>query len=814
MFEKYTDKAKRVIYFARYEAGQAGSPHITPEHILIGLLRVGDKFLTKLSRSHDLRIEEIREHIISSANYVHIESSDIPFSEVAKIVLNIASEESDKLGHAYIGNEHILLALLQERSSFANQYLDEKGIKISEIKEEAAFKHRSREKEAKKKETPFLEEFSRDLTRLAEEEKLDPLIGRSSEIKRLHQILCRRTKNNPVLIGEPGVGKTAIVEGLAQNIVDGNAPAFLYGKRILALDLSSVVAGTKYRGQFEERMKSIMKELVENDEIIIFIDELHTIVGAGSAEGSLDAAGILKPALSRGELKCIGATTPKEYRNHIEKDRALERRFQGVKVAAPSQEESIKILDGIKGRYEEFHNVKYTRTALEAAVSLSMRYISDRNLPDKAVDVMDEAGARVKLENVIMPKEVQSTERSLRSLSLKMEHAIAEREFEKAARLRDEEMKLRMELEELKDRLSRGAASRTIRVNRAIVEKIISDWTSIPMVTLKESEMQRLLHIEEELRKRVVGQDSSIEVLARSIRRSRMGIKNPSRPAGSFLFLGATGVGKTEVARTLSRYLFGNEKHLVRFDMSEYMERHSVSKLIGSPPGYVGYDEGGQLTDVIKRNPYSIILLDEIEKAHPDIFNVLLQVFDEGQLTDAHGNTVDFKNTMIIMTSNIGARYIQKGGRVGFRKEEETEEFKRIEELVMGEVRKTFTPEFINRLDETIVFNMLNDDDLINITHMLLIELNDVIKDRGISVRMTDDAAKWLVNKACRNRTYGARPLRRAIQSHIEDLLAEKVIKGEVKKGGVVVHLKDDELVLKPEKQKKKKRSRQVAKTK
>ena len=814
MFEKYTDKAKRVIYFARYEAGQAGSPHITPEHLLIGLLRVGDKFMTKLARTYDLKIEEIRDHIIRSANYVHVEANDIPFSEVAKIVLNIANEESSKLGHTHIGNEHILLSLLMERSSFANQYISGKGLKLSEIKEEAIFHNRVREKENKKKETPFLQEFSRDLTDLASRGRLDPLIGRKREVRRLHQILCRRTKNNPVLIGEPGVGKTAIVEGLAQSIIDGDAPAFLMNKRVLALDLSSVVAGTKYRGQFEERMKSIMKELVENDEIIIFIDELHTIVGAGSAEGSLDAAGILKPALSRGELKCIGATTPKEYRRFIDKDRALERRFQGVKVSAPTEAESITILQGLKDKYEQFHNVKYTKTAVEAAVMLSNRYISDRNLPDKAVDVMDEAGARVKLDNVTMPKEVQYTERHLRSLSLKMEHAIAEREFEKAARLRDEEMKLKTELEELQDRLRRGAAAKTVKVNRSVIEKIISDWTGIPMTTLKEGEMEKLMNIEDELHRRVVGQDSSIEVLAKSIRRSRIGIKNPTRPAGSFLFLGATGVGKTEVARTLARYLFGNEKHLVRFDMSEYMERHSVSKLIGSPPGYVGYEEGGQLTDTIKRNPYSIILLDEIEKAHPSIFNVLLQVLDEGQLTDAHGNTVDFKNTMIIMTSNIGARYIQKGGRVGFRKEEANEEYDRIRELVMDEVRKTFTPEFLNRLDETIVFNMLSDEDLIAITHMLLKELNDVIKDRQISLRMTDDAAEWLVTKACKNKSNGARPLRRAIQAHVEDLLAESVIKGEIKKGRVVVHLKNDTLVLKQDKQRKKKSSRRMASAK
>lgn len=811
MFERYTERAKRVIYFARYEAGQAGSSKITPEHLLIGLLRDADVFTSKLMKTRDLQVNEVRDHIISSGDLVHQDSADIPFSENTKVILKIAEDESNKLNHRLIGSEHLFIGLMREKSSFANKYLSDKGLKLSEIKEEILFLHRSSKKNESPKESPFLAEFSRDLTALAERGKLDPLIGRERELTRLIQVLCRRTKNNPVLIGEPGVGKTAIVEGLASKIVSRDLPAFLHNKRILALDLSSVVAGTKYRGQFEERLKAIMKELLNSENIILFIDELHTIIGAGSAEGSLDAAGILKPALSRGEIKCIGSTTPREYSRFIEKDRALERRFQGIKVAPSSESEALMILQGIKKRYEQFHNVKYTEAALKAAVSLSNRYISDRYLPDKAVDIMDEAGARVKLQNVTMPKEVQYAERGLRSLGLKMEHAIDSREFERAARLRDEEMSMKIELDKKKDRLLRGAAAKTMRIGRRTVEEIIADWTGIPVTSLKEGEMEKLLHIEDELTKRVVGQSQSIKVLAKAIRRSRIGIKNPHRPAGSFIFLGATGVGKTEVARTLAKYLFGSAKHLVRFDMSEYMEKHSVSKLIGSPPGYVGHEEGGQLTDVIKRNPYSIILLDEIEKAHPSIFNILLQVLDEGQLTDGFGNTVDFKNTMIIMTSNIGARFIQKGGTVGFSNPDPDEDFSRMREMVMNEVKTTFTPEFLNRLDEVIVFNMLGDEELVQISHLLVEELNEVLKPRGIKLRLSRQTADWLVSRSCQDRTNGARPLRRAIQSQIEDVLAEGLIRGDIKKGNLDVHLEDNKLVLRTDTQSKKRTSAKTA---
>ena len=805
MFEKYTERAKRVIYFARYEAGQAGSPTITPEHILIGLLRDGDAFVTKIGARFDLRIEDIREHIISSSNYIQLDSSEIPFSEVTKIVLSIATEECNRMNHKAIGGEHILLGLLQEKSSFANKYLQQRGAKYSEIKEEALFIHKEQTTKKKKKETPFLIEFSRNLTQLAKRGRLDPLVGREIELQRLIQILCRRVKNNPVLIGEPGVGKTAIVEGLAQRIVSGKVPNFLSDKKILALDLSSIVAGTKYRGQFEERLKAIMKELVENDNVIIFIDELHTLVGAGSAEGSLDAAGILKPALSRGEIKCIGATTPRDYRRFIEKDRALERRFQGVKVEQPNEEEAIRIVKGIRSRYEEYHNVRYTESALRAAVLHSSRYVSDRFLPDKAIDVLDEAGARMKLRQSALPKELQKLERKLKALELKMEHAVAEKEYSLAARLRDEEMQLRIDIESNRERMRRGAAARTARVGKEVIEQIVADWTGIPVTTLKEGEMDRLMHIEDELRKRVVGQDRAIKALAQAIRRTRVGIKNPKRPAGSFVFLGPTGVGKTEVARTLARYLFGSEQHLVRFDMSEYMEQHSVSKLIGSPPGYVGHEEGGRLTDLIRRNPYSVILLDEIEKAHPSIFNILLQVLDDGMLTDGLGNTVDFKNTTVIMTSNIGARFIQRGGRLGFQSDDAESQYKQMEEMVMSEVRKIFSPEFLNRLDEIIVFRMLAEDDLVAITHLLIGDLNETISESGVELRLTPEAASWLVSTTCADRTFGARPLRRAIQKNIEDALAEALIRRKLKRNGLInVHLEGNQLVLKSEKKKQK----------
>ncbi|MBA3247441.1 MAG: ATP-dependent Clp protease ATP-binding subunit, partial [Pyrinomonadaceae bacterium] len=757
MFERYTEKARRVIFFARYEASQFGAPAIEPEHLLLGLMRE-DKTLTArfLQRAHT-SLEAIRKEVEGRATMrERIPTSvELPLAPETKRVLHHAHEESDRLQHRHIGTEHLLLGLLREERSMAAEILLERGLRLAAVREEVA-RATGAERNAQKKDTPHLAEFSRDLTEDAANDKLDPLVGREAEIERVIQILCRRTKNNPVLIGEPGVGKTAIVEGLAQRIMRGDVPSFLDNKRILSLDLSLIVAGTKYRGQFEERLKQIMRELIENPQYIIFIDELHTLVGAGSAEGSLDAANILKPALSRGEIQCIGATTPAEFRKSIEKDRSLERRFQSVKVPPPSEEEAVKILDGVRERYEAFHQVSYSVEAIEAAVYQSNRYIPDRFLPDKAIDVIDEAGARVKLRarreavehsrQTLLDEPVRSPYYFDRSLSARIPE--------------DDEMI-------------------SVPVSRDDVEEVIARWTGIPITSLKEEETHKLLRIEEELRRRVIAQRPAISALARSIRRSRAGLKNPQRPVGSFLFLGPTGVGKTEVARSLAEFLFGSERSMIRFDMSEFMEKHSVSKLIGSPPGYVGHEEGGQLTERIKRSPYSVLLFDEIEKAHPDIFNVLLQVFEDGILTDALGNTIDFKNAIIIMTSNIGARFIQKRGALGFQATA-ADSREKLEEMVMSSVRQTFNPEFINRLDEIIIFDQLSDDELLEIVGLQVALMNRTLGRRGLEVRLTDEAKRWIVQKTCADRSYGARPLRRALQKYVEDPLSEALIQGEL----------------------------------
>ena len=771
MFERYTEKARRVIFFARYEASQFGAPAIEPEHLLLGLMREDKTLTARFLARAAASLEAIRKEIEGRAPLREKVSTsvELPLAPETKRVLAFAHEESDRLQHRHIGTEHLLLGLLREERSMAAEILSERGLRLNAVREEVARQAGGDPRAAQKKETPHLAEFSRDLTDDASNDKLDPLVGREGEIERVVQILCRRTKNNPVLIGEPGVGKTAIVEGLAQRIVRGDVPSFLENKRILSLDLSLIVAGTKYRGQFEERLKQIMRELVENPQYIVFIDELHTLVGAGSAEGSLDAANILKPALSRGEIQCIGATTPAEFRKSIEKDRSLERRFQAVKVPPPSEEEAIHILGGVRERYEAFHQVRYTDDALEAAVYQSNRYIPDRFLPDKAIDVIDEAGARVKLRarrhsssgmtRGDMPRNEVYDERDR---SIYMRGPSLTTPFND-----DDEMLLAVE------------------VSKDDIEEVIARWTGIPITSLKEEETQKLLRIEEELRGRVVAQRPAISALARSIRRSRAGLKNPNRPVGSFLFLGPTGVGKTEVARSLAEFLFGSERSMIRFDMSEFMEKHSVSKLIGSPPGYVGHEEGGQLTERIKRSPYSVLLFDEIEKAHPDIFNVLLQVFEDGILTDALGNTVDFKNTIIIMTSNIGARFIQKKGTMGFQASPDSSREK-MEEMVMAAVRQTFNPEFINRLDEIIIFDQLLDDELLEIVGLQVEQLNRTLARRGLEVRLTDEAKRWIVEKTCADRSYGARPLRRALQKYVEDPLSEALIQGTLGGASVV----------------------------
>ncbi|MFL6228782.1 MAG: ATP-dependent Clp protease ATP-binding subunit [Pyrinomonadaceae bacterium] len=777
MFERYTEKARRVIFFARYEASQFGAPAIEPEHLLLGLMREDKTLTARFLARAQASLEAIRKEIEGRAPLREKISTsvELPLAPETKRVLAYAHEESDRLQHRHIGTEHLLLGLLREERSMAAEILYERGLRLAAVREEVARATGSDSRSSQKKDTPHLAEFSRDLTDDAANDKLDPLVGRDAEIERVVQILCRRTKNNPVLIGEPGVGKTAIVEGLAQRIVRGEVPSFLENKRILSLDLSLIVAGTKYRGQFEERLKQIMRELIDNPQYIVFIDELHTLVGAGSAEGSLDAANILKPALSRGEVQCIGATTPAEFRKSIEKDRSLERRFQAVKVPPPTEAEAVRILGGVRERYEAFHQVRYTDDALEAAVYQSNRYIPDRFLPDKAIDVIDEAGARVKLrarrEPVIgdTPRGTSPADERLRATYIV--------DSLSGARLTEEE-----------DMLV------AVAVTKDDIEDVIARWTGIPITSLKEEEMQKLLRIEDELRHRVISQRPAISALARSIRRSRAGLKNPQRPVGSFLFLGPTGVGKTEVARSLAEFLFGSERSMIRFDMSEFMEKHSVSKLIGSPPGYVGHEEGGQLTERIKRSPYSVLLFDEIEKAHPDVFNVLLQVFEDGILTDALGNTVDFKHAIIIMTSNIGARFIQKRGTLGFQARA-ADSREQLEEMVMSAVKQTFNPEFINRLDEIIIFDQLDDEELLEIVGLQVALLNRTLQTRGLEVRLTEEARRWIVQKTCADRSYGARPLRRALQKYVEDPISEALIQGELA-GASVVEIYEDAGVL------------------
>ena len=780
MFERYTEKARRVIFFARYEASQFGSPYIETEHLLLGLLRE-DKTMTGRFLRSAAALDTIRKQIEAHTTLREKvpTSVDLPLSHECKRVLAYAAEEAERLNHRHIGTEHLLLGLLREEKCFAAEILHERGLRLPHAREEVARASSERTSSSRPKESSLVTEFSRDLTQAALDGVLDPLIGRDYELERVVQILCRRTKNNPVLIGEPGVGKTAIVEGLAQRIAEGDVPSFLADKRILALDLSLVVAGTKYRGQFEERLKTIMKELMDNQNAVIFIDELHTLVGAGSAEGSLDAANILKPALTRGDIQCIGATSPGEYRKSIERDRSLERRFQAIKVAAPGEQDAIRILFGLKERYEKFHAVVYTPEAIETAVFTSSRFIPDRFLPDKAIDLIDEAGARVKLRQTTVPPEVAEIQKHIKFIVHRMENAIAGHEFEKARFYSDEERKERERLRQLRDRYNVDDTAAGV-VTKDDIEEVVARWTGVPMTAIREEEVTKLLRIEEELHKRVISQNRALGALARAIRRSRAGLKSPKRPAGSFLFLGPTGVGKTEVARALAEFLFGSEKSLVRFDMSEFMEKHSVSKLIGSPPGYVGYEEGGQLTERVRRQPYSVILLDEIEKAHPDVYNILLQVFEDGQLTDGLGNTVDFKNTIIIMTSNLGARFLEKRSSLGFSAPAGEGIPQKVEDMVMAEVKRAFNPEFLNRLDEVILFQSLTDDDLTQIIGLLVGHINQNLAEKQIKIRLAPDAVRYILEKTCNDRSFGARPLRRALQKYVEDPLSEALIQGSL----------------------------------
>jgi len=778
VFEKFNEKARRALFFARYEASKLGSRVIESEHILLGVLREGEETVTELFRRFHVKPDDVRREIEGEKVFVERISStaELPLSEESKKILAYASHEAESMLHPAVGSEHLLVGILRVEGCVAMRVLVQHGFDVYSLREEVLALARDRDSAQQKKELPFLAEYSRDLTALAATGGFDPLVGREREVERIVQILSRRTKNNPILLGEPGVGKTAIVEGLAQRIVEGRVPIFLATKKVLALDLSLIVAGTKYRGQFEERLKGILKELRDNKEIIVFVDEIHSLIGAGSAEGSLDAANILKPALSRGEIACIGATTLKEYRKFIEKDRSLLRRFQAVIVSPPSPEETMSILEGIKDRYESFHKVRYADEALRTAIYHSTRYIPDRFQPDKAIDVLDEAGAKVKLRRVRDTQHLRKVEQEIRDVVKEMKQAISDKEFDTAVYLREREIELR---EDLARMASSASDDSDLEVTPRDIEEVVSSWTGIPVASLRKDEAERLLNMEATLRKRVVGQDQAIEGIARAIRRSRLGVANPNRPMGSFIFLGPSGVGKTEVARRLAEFLFGSQQALVRFDMSEYMEKHALSKMIGSPPGYVGHEEGGQLTERIRRNPYSVVLFDEIEKAHPDLANLLLQILEDGVLTDSYGNTVDFRNTLLLMTSNLGSKLVVRGGRMGFGGQSEEESFRRIEEEILSELRRNFSPEFINRVDEVVVFHPLGRKELELIVDILLDEVRETLAQRGLTLELTEEAKGWLLERAGIEPATGARPLRRAIQRHVQDAISDLLIRSD-----------------------------------
>ncbi len=778
MFEKYNEKARRALFFARYEASKLGSRVIESEHILLGVLREGEEIIKEIFSRFNVKPEQIRREVEGDRLFVDriSSSAELPLSEESKKILAYAAHEAESMLHQYVGTEHLLIGILRVESSTAARILTAKGLNVYGVREETISILKEREADKQKKELPFLAEYARDLTAMAHSATFDPLIGREKEVERIIQILSRRTKNNPILLGEPGVGKTAIVEGLAQRIVDGNVPLFIANKRILSLDLSLIVAGTKYRGQFEERLKGIIKELKENTDIIIFIDEIHSLIGAGSAEGSLDAANILKPALSRGEISCIGATTIREYRRYIEKDRSLLRRFQAINVAPPNEIETLQILEGVKERYESFHKVKYSDTAIRSAVYQSNRYITDRFFPDKAIDILDEAGAKVKLRRVADTQNLRRLESEIRSIVKEMKKAISDKDFEKAVFLREREIELKEEVERFKQERE-AVGEEMMEVTKRDVEEIISSWTDIPVTSIEADEAAKLINMEDSLMRRVVGQDKAIRAISRAIRRSRLGVASPNRPMGSFIFLGSSGVGKTEVARRLAEFLFGSQRHLIRFDMSEYMEKHAVSKLIGSPPGYVGHEEGGQLTERVRRNPYSVVLLDEIEKAHPDIANILLQILEDGILTDSLGNQVDFRNTLIIMTSNLGTRFLTTKGHMGFREKSSEADQKAAEAMIHQELKKEFSPEFINRIDDIIIFNPLTHVELREICRLLVDDVNLALVQKGVQIAIDDSVIDWLLRRAEEESNSGARPLRRAIQRYIEDELSEFLIR-------------------------------------
>ena len=795
MWERFTERAKHVVSTAREEATRLGSEYVRTEHILLGLCREPEGIAAKALRNLNVDIEGLASEIEQQVQHgaAIVSGEDIAFTPRAKKVLELAVEEARRFNHSYIGTEHILLGLLKEGEGIAAKVLQDMKVDLGRIQAEVirllgdqGSQGGAQEAQtARKSQTPALDAFGRDLTQLAREDKLDPVIGREMEIERVIQVLSRRTKNNPVLIGEAGVGKTAIVEGLAQAIINGDVPDLLLGRRVLTLDLAGVVAGTKYRGQFEERMKSVMKEIRRADNIILFIDELHTIVGAGAAEGAVDAANMLKPALARGELQCIGATTMDEYRKYIEKDAALARRFQMILVDAPSLDQTIEIIKGLRDKYESHHRVKFSDEAVVAAAKLSQQYITDRFLPDKAVDVIDEAGSRARLQITTRPKDLKEMEKNIESVTQEKEAAIRQQEYEKAASLRDKERTLIAELDERKRSWERKRDSAETIVNEEDIAFIVSKWTGVPLTKIEESESSRLLRMREELHRAIIGQDDAIDAMTRAIQRSRSGLRNPGRPVGSFLLLGPTGVGKTLLAKCLAEFLFGNEEALITIDMSEYMEKFAVSRLMGAPPGYVGYNEGGQLTERVRRRPYSVVLFDEIEKAHPDVFNTLLQILEEGQMTDSTGRRVDFRNTVIVMTSNVGARKIGRGGSLGFHKDNEDEVYRRMQERVMEEAKKVFNPEFMNRVDEVLTFHRLTEEQMLEIVDIQVQEVIDRVAEKDLHIVLCPEAKHFLVRLGS-SEEYGARPLRRAVQKFVEDPLAELLLKGEMGPGAHV----------------------------
>ena len=796
-FNRFTERARKVILLAKEEAKRFRHGYIGTEHLLLGLVKEGEGVAAAVLTSLGLDFENIKFEVekLVQTGPEKVTSNDIPFTPRAKKVIELAMDEARNLGHNYIGTEHLLLGLIREGDGVASQVLLNVGLDLKSVRDEVlsllgssvpgysfADPEEGPKREKKKSKTPALDSFGRDLTEMSKSDELDPVIGRSKEIQRVVQILARRKKNNPVLIGEAGVGKTAIVEGLAQNIITGDIPEVLKGKRLIILDLAMMIAGTKYRGQFEERIKAVMKEIKNTPEVIVFIDEIHTLVGAGGAEGAIDASNILKPSLQRGDIQCIGATTLDEYRKNIEKDPALERRFQPVMVDPPSVLETVEILKGLRDKYEAHHRVKFEDKALEAAAKMSDQYISARFLPDKAIDLIDEAGAKARLSTMVIPKDLKSKEEEVERFKREKEEAVKNQDFEKAAKFRDSERKLRQTLEDEKNEWKNSQTKKEVVVTDEEIAEIVSDWTGIPLVRVEEKESAKYLKLEENLTERVVGQEEAITAIAHAVRRSRAGVKDPNRPIGTFIFMGPTGVGKTLLGQKLAEIMFGDEDAIIQIDMSEYMEKFNVSRLVGAPPGYVGYEEGGQLTERVRRRPYSVVLLDEIEKAHPDVFNMLLQLLDEGRLTDSYGRKVSFKNTILIMTSNIGADLLRKAGAIGFKKQDEDVTYKDMKERLLEAVKKTFKPEFLNRVDDVIVFRSLSREDLKHIIEIEVKEVEERLKEQNIEIQLDAKAKSFLIDKGF-DKIFGARPLKRTIQRYLENPLAEEILAGEFKDG-------------------------------